>query len=161
MKETIQHERYGQILYDENFWTGKKSLSMGGVLLNKISRKEFQLPDGTIGTIKGTFLYGACLLINGESIRLTPKITWYEIVLCILPFLLVMVWGNTVALCKIIPIAGGAIGGAVSAILSCVGLYLMRSVKEVWAKILIGISAILVTFGICCGIGFAILISLT
>lgn len=160
MKETIQNERYGQILYDENFWTGGKSLTLNGVPLTKISRKEFQFPDGAIGKIKGNFLYGACLLINGETIRLTPKITWYEIVLCILPFILIMVWGNTVALYKIIPVAGGAIGGAVSAMLSCVSLYLMRSVKEVWAKILIGFSAILVTFGICCGIGFAILIAL-
>ena len=157
MNEKIQNEKYGEILYGENFWTGRKSLSVNGVPLNRISKKEFQMPDGGIGTIKGNFLYGACLLINGETVRLTAKIKWYEIVLCLLPFLLVMIWGNTFALCEILPVAGGAIGGAGSAVLSCTGLFFMRSVKPVWAKILIGLAAIAVTFGICCGIGFAFL----
>lgn len=161
MKQTIQHEKYGEILYNENFWTGKKSLSMNGAPLTKISKKEFQTTNGVTGTITGSFLSGACLSIGGETIRLTPKITWYEIVLCLLPFILVMVWGNVVALCQIVPVVGGAIGGAVSALLSFTGLFCMRTVKPVWAKILIGIAAVAVTFGICCGIGYAMLEALT
>lgn len=156
MKQTIQHEKYGEILYDENFWTGKKTLSINDTPLTKISKKEFQTENGTIGAIKGNFLLGANLLIDNETISLTPKIKWYEIVLCILPFILIMVWGNTIALCKIVPVVGGAIGGGLSALLSCVGLCLMRMVKPIWAKLLIGFATIAVTFGICCGIGFAI-----
>lgn len=157
MKQTIQHEKYGEILYNENFWTGKKSLSMNGAPLTKISKKEFQTANGVTGTITGSFLLGACLSIEGETIRLTPKITWYEIVLCILPFILIMIWGNVVALCQIVPVVGGAIGGAISGMLSVVSLFVMRSVKPVWAKILIGIGFVGATFGICCGIGFAII----
>ena len=157
MKQTIQHEKYGEIIYGENFWTGRKSLSVNGVPLTRISRKEFQTENGGIGTVKGSFLFGACLLIDGETIRLTPKITWYEVVLCLLPFILIMVWGNTIALCKIVPVAGGALGGAVSAVLSCIGLLGMRYVKPVWAKILIAVAAVGVTFGICCGLGYAII----
>ncbi len=156
MKQTIQHERYGEILYSENFWTGRKSLSFNGVPLTRISRKEFQTENDGTGTIKGSFLTGAYLSINGENIQLTPKIKWYEIVLCLLPFILIMVWGNSVALCKIVPVVGGAIGGGLSALLSFTGLFFMRSVKPVWAKILIALAAIGVTFGVCCGIGYAI-----
>ena len=36
MNEKIQNEKYGEILYDENFWTGRKSLSVNGVPLNRI-----------------------------------------------------------------------------------------------------------------------------
>lgn len=157
MKQTIQHEKYGEILYNENFWTGKKSLSMNGAPLTKISKKEFQTANGVTGTITGSFLLGACLSIEGETIRLTPKITWYEIVLCLLPFILIMIWGNVVELCLIVPVVGGAIGGAISGMLSVVSLFVMRSVKPVWAKILIGIGFVGATFGICCGIGFAII----
>lgn len=157
MKQTIQHEKYGEILYNENFWTGKKSLSMNGVPLTKISKKEFQTANGVTGTVTGSFLSGACLSIGGETIRLTPKITWYEIVLCLLPFILIMIWGNVVELCLIVPVVGGAIGGAISGMLSVVSLFVMRSVKPVWAKILIGIGFVGATFGICCGIGFAII----
>lgn len=157
MKQTIQHEKYGEILYNENFWTGKKSLSMNGAPLTKISKKEFQTANGVTGTITGSFLLGACLSIEGETIRLTPKITWYEIVLCLLPFILIMIWGNVVELCLIVPVVGGAIGGAISGMLSVVSLFVMRSVKPVWAKILIGIAFVGATFGICCGIGFAII----
>lgn len=157
MKETIQHEKYGEIVYDENFWTGRKSLSMGGVPLTKISKKDFQTESGSIGTVKGSFLFGASLYIEGETIRLTPTVQWYEIVLAILPFILIMVWGNTVALCKIVPVVGGALGGGLSGLFSILSLFTMRSVKPIWAKILIGIAFIGGAFGICCGIGYAII----
>lgn len=156
MKETIQHEKYGEILYDENFWTGRKELSINGVQLKRISRKEFQMDNGTKATVKGSFLFGAKLAVENDTIQLTPTIKWYEITLCILPFLLVMIWGNVPALCEIIPVVGGAIGGFISALLSFVGLFFMRSVKPIWAKLLIALATLAVTFGICCGIGIAI-----
>ena len=157
MKVVIQHDTYGEIVYNESFWVGKKSLTINGVEATKISKKEFQMPDGTTAQIQGNFLYGACLLIGSESIRLTPKIKWYEIALAIIPFVLIMVWGNVVALCKIVPVVGGAIGGGISGLLSVLGLVLIKSVKPVWLKILIAVAVAGVTFGICCGIGYAIL----
>ena len=38
----------------------------------------------------------------------------FEIVLSILIFAFVMVWGNSAKLCAIFPIVGGAIGGGIS-----------------------------------------------
>lgn len=157
MKVVIQHETYGEIVYEESFWVGKKTLTINGVEATKISKKEVQMPDGKTAQIQGNFLYGACLVIGAESIRLTPKIKWYEIALAILPFVLIMVWGNVVALCKIVPVVGGAIGGGISALFSILGLLLIKSVKPIWLKILIAVAVVGVTFGICCGIGYAIL----
>lgn len=157
MKQVIQHEKYGEITYEESSWTGRKSLSINGAPLEKVSKKEFRTQDGKTATIGGNFLIGATLLIEGESIRLTPKIKWYEIALCIIPFILILVWGNVAALVKIVPVVGGAIGGAISALMSVLSLFVMKSVKLTWQKVLIGVCFVAVTFGICCGIGLVIL----
>lgn len=156
MKQALQHEKYGEIVYEENFWTGKKSIAINGVSLTKVTKKEYQMSDGTTVTITGNFLQGASLIIDSEIIRLTPKWKWYEMILFVLPFALIMVWGNVVELCKIVPVVGGAIGGAISGLTSFIGLFLMRSVKPWWLKVLIGLLVTGITFGICCGIGFAI-----
>lgn len=161
MKETIQNETLGEILYEENFWTGKKSVAVNGVPLEKISKKEFRLQDGTTVTVSGNFLMGACLNAGGETIRLTAKIKWYEIVLCVLPFVFIITWGNVPALCALVPVVGGAIGGAIAGLMSVVGLYFMRSVKQIWLKIVIALAVFAVTFGICCGIGYALVSALS
>lgn len=157
MKITVRHENYGEIHYEENFWTGSKSITIGGTALEKISKKEFKLQDGSVATVSGGFLQGACLNINGEAIRLIPKLKWYEIVLCVLPFILAVTWGNIPAAVAIVPLVGGAIGGAIGGLFSVLALFGMRSVKPIWLKILIAIACLGVTFGICCGIGYAFL----
>lgn len=156
MKEVIKHETYGEIVYNESFWLGKKSLTVNGVPAVKLSKKEFELPDGKKANLQGNFILGASILIDTELIRLTPKLKLYEIVMCVIPFILIMVWGNVVALCKIVPVVGGAIGGGISGLFSVLGLVFIKSVKPIWLKILIAIAVVGVTFGICCGIGYAI-----
>ncbi|MDE7464398.1 MAG: hypothetical protein K2M48_05150, partial [Clostridiales bacterium] len=89
-----------------------------------------------------------------------------EIVLAVIPFLLVLIWGNILSLCLMVPVvggivggaAGGAVGGGISALISILGLVGMRCVKPAWLKVLIGIAAIGIAFGICCGLGYAFLI---
>ncbi|MDE6618599.1 MAG: hypothetical protein K2K13_06215 [Clostridiales bacterium] len=157
MKTVIQHETYGEIVYDEGAWTGKKSVSIGGAQLEKLSKKEFKMQDGTTVTVNGGFLQGANLNIKGENIALTPRVKWYEIALCILPFLFVMIWGNVTALCRIIPIVGGAIGGGISGLFSVLGLWGMKSVKPIWLKLLIAFGSLAITIAICYGIAIAIL----
>ncbi|MDE6200572.1 MAG: hypothetical protein K2M47_01650 [Clostridiales bacterium] len=160
MRTAVQHQTYGEIVYDESAWTGKKSVSIGGTPLQKISKKEFQMQDGSKVIANGGFLQGASLSINGETIALTPRVKWYEIVLCILPFLLTITWGNIPALCAIIPIVGGAIGGGIGGLFSVLGLWGMKSVKPIWLKIIIALASFAATFGICYGIGFAIVSAL-
>lgn len=157
MKSTIQHEAYGEIVYNESFWLGRRSISINGVKLDKISRTKFKLQDGDLALLSGNFLTGANLNIKGQIIKLTPTVKWYEILLCILPFLLTLTWGNITALCKIVPLVGGAIGGAIGGLLSVLGLYGIRSVKPIWLKIIIALVSLGATFGICAGIGYAII----
>lgn len=156
MKTIVQNEKYGEVIYEESFWTGGKKITVNGETLEKISRKEFRTQSGEQVLVRGSFLTGVKLAFGSDLLSVTPTVTWYEIVLAVLPFILIMVWGNTVALCRIVPVVGGAIGGAISAALGVLSLFFMRSVKSVWLKIVIGIIAIAATFGICCGIGYAI-----
>lgn len=158
MKRIIQHENLGEIIYEENAFTGNKTLYVGGVPLEKVSKKEFRLQDGSIATVNGGYIQGASLFINGETIELMPKIKWYEIVLCVLPFVLIMIWGNSTALVNIVPVVGGAIGGAVSAVV-CFLEFLL--VKPLWLKAVIAVVGLAVTFLICWGIGSAIVSALT
>lgn len=145
MKFTIQHERLGELTCEENFWTGKKNLYINGQKLDNPAKNVFQTPEGETITLKSNFFRGTTANIGSESIVLVAPCKWYEYILSLLPFLLIMVWGNSVALCEIIPVVGGAIGGLISGL--CVGINLVacRKVKNIFLKILI----ILLVTGLC------------
>ena len=85
MKEIVQHSIYGEIVYNESFWTGKKALTINGVDAKPISKKEYMVNEKR-AILKGSFLTGSTLLIEGETIQLSPKAKWYEIILAIIPF---------------------------------------------------------------------------
>ncbi len=146
MKQTIDHPVIGHIEYEESNWTGSKSLSINGVPLQKTSKKTFVMPDGMPVEIKGNYLMGSSLLVGQETVRLTPSITWYEIVLTIVLFAFLMVWANVPALFSIVPLIGGAIGGGVTGALAVVTLLLAKMATKPVVKIIIIIGMALVTF---------------
>ena len=154
MREIV-NTSYGQIVYDEGFWTGKKTLIINGVVAQPVSKKEYMI-NGKKAILKGSFLTGCSLLIEGHVIQLSPKVKWYEIILAIIPFLFLMVWGNNVALCSIFPVVGGAIGGALGGIGAVTSLLLMKKSKFFLPKVLIGICV----FGITVLIGFVLALAL-
>lgn len=157
MKVLVHDEELGDILYEESLMTGRKELTIGGEKLTKVSKKEFKLADERTATVSGGFAVGAKLNVGGRTIRLTPAIKWYEVVLCVLPLILVLVWGNSVTLCKVIPIVGGAIGGAIGGLMSALGFFFIKTAKPLWLKMVLAVAFLAATFGICCGIAFAIL----
>lgn len=157
MKNVVNDESLGEITYEESFVTGGKKINVNGEQLEKVSRKEFKNANGDSFLVKGSFLTGVKLVSGDKTVTVTPTVTWYEILLAVLPFILIMVWGNTVALCRIIPVVGGAIGGAISGGLCVISLFCMWCVKPFWTKLLIGVAFVAITFGVCCGIGFAII----
>lgn len=60
MRATMQHENYGTIVYEESFWTGRKSLYLKGVSFQKVEKKRFEGRIGEeivsaelVGSIKG------------------------------------------------------------------------------------------------------------
>lgn len=144
MKEVIQHPVYGEIIYNESIWSGKKTLTVNGICAQKVSKKEF-LIDGKKALVNGNELTGVHLYIDGETVELLPKPKWYEVVLAILPFMFLMVWGNNVALCSIFPVVGGAIGGGLGGLALVLSLLFMKKSKSVASKLAVGISTFIIT----------------
>ncbi|MBO5328208.1 MAG: hypothetical protein J6B04_03450 [Clostridia bacterium] len=163
MTTKINHQNLGEIVYEESFWTGKKSLTVNGRQLQKINKKTFSYAEGdvsNVAVISGNFISGTKLLINGEVVQITPPAKWYEYAMSIAIFVLIMVWGNSVALCSILPVVGGAIGGAISGVFTILNLVLIKKTNNILLKLLISLGFMAITFGICLAIGFAIVLAL-
>ena len=162
MKSVVQHEKYGNVIYEENFWTGKKTITIDGTRLEKASKTEFLYPmmDGTFTHVKlkGNYLMGVKLDINGETVQVVEAPKWYELVMYILTFVLILVWGNSPELCAIVPVLGGALGGLISAAIILAGLGLSRKVKNGLVKFLISLGTLVVTF-VACFLGAMLLLS--
>lgn len=154
MKVKTKHEKFGEIEYFESAWTGKKELSINGQKLEKIDKTSFKLKTSdkeTTAVVSGNYLSGSKLTIENEVIQITPAIKWYEYLLSAMIILLVCVWGNVVELCMIVPILGGAIGGAISGLFAIVNLIVMKRTSKVWIKLLIWLGFMALTFAVCYG----------
>ena len=152
MKASTHHVGYGQIEYDENFWTGKRELTVNGQKLLKKKKNVYQLntENGVLECrIKGSFLTGATLCVDQDVIQLSEPCKWYEIFCSVLIFAFVLIWGNVPSLCRIFPIVGGAIGGGISGMTACMNLFLMRGTKKVGSKLLIWLGMFLGTIVVC------------
>ena len=152
MKASTHHVGYGQIEYNENFWTGKRELAIGGQKLLKKKKNvyTFNSETGNLDCrIKGSFLTGATLHIDQDVIQLSESCKWYEIFCSVLICVFVLTWGNAPSLCRIVPIVGGAIGGGISGMTACMNLFLMRETKKVGFKLLIWLGMFLGTIAIC------------
>ncbi len=151
MKISVDHPSIGKIVYDENFWSGKKSLTVNDIPAKKVSKNEFLINEEK-AVIKGNFFVGISLLLQNETIQILQKPKIYEVVLAILPIIFLLIWGNSVALCSIFPVVGGAIGGFIGGMFGVLSLVFMANTKKPLVKISIGLamfaSAILIAFAI-------------
>lgn len=167
MEKVLKHSVYGKITYRESFWTGKKELNFGETPLIKQSKNTYLWKnDGKyeLVTIKGNILSGVKLFVRNEEIVVEPAIKWYEILLTVLMAAVIIAWGNSVVLCSIIPVIGGAIGGGICGACAVLNIYLMKKGKTVGRKFLIWLAMFIATFGLCAFFGFiavVVLISLT
>ncbi|MBQ8440177.1 MAG: hypothetical protein IJX19_05920 [Clostridia bacterium] len=145
MQQIMQHPTYGEIVYTESFWTGKKRLTVNGVEAQAVSKKEF-LVNGEKAVIKGNLFYaGISLCLGDTEIVLVAKSKWYEVVLALIPIVFLMTWGNSVTLCAIFPVVGGAIGGFLGGVAGCTSLMMMKKVNSGLLKILIGLGIAVLT----------------
>lgn len=144
MKEFIQHSIYGEIVYNESFWTGKKTLTVNGINSKRISKKEYMINEKT-AILKGNYYTGVFLYIDDERIELSPKPTWYEMILSLLSLFFLLTWGNSPTLCAIFPVVGGAIGGLLGGVGLISSSFFMRKQKKPIIKIIIGIVSTFLT----------------
>ena len=138
MKRTAIHPTYGEIVYTESFWSGKKTITINGTPALKVSKTEF-LIYGEKATLKGNVITGVTLNYKDESIMIVPKASWYEYVLALLPLIFALTWGNIPFLTAILPAVGGALGAGLGAAFMVLSLYFMQKYKSPSSKILVGI----------------------
>lgn len=152
MKVTVHHIAYGEIEYVESVWTGRRDLSFSGRPLERKRRNLFLYKTGAGDVecrIRGSYLFGTTLIVDGEEIVLTPSCKWYEIALSVLLFTFLLVWGNVPALGAIVPIVGGALGGAIAGGAWYGVLFLMRRVKGPGLKLLVWLGMLAGSFLVC------------
>ena len=164
MKQEITNEEFGKIIYEESSLSGKKSISINDVVYKKVNKTTFKAEiDGEEKTVylKGNVLSGVVLTIDGKNVQVVPATKWYEYIMFFFPFVLVLIWGNVVALCEIVPVVGGAIGGFISALVSILALFIAKKTNNILFKVLLAIAATAIAFGICAAIGTAIVAALS
>ena len=155
--------KYGSIEYVESIWTGKKSLTINGAKARPVSKTMFSVEcDGELvnAVVTGNIYKGSALTIGDERFEIYPKTIWYEYVLAILPFILIMIWGNSIALCSIVPVIAGGLGGAISGGLGVLSLSIMKSYKNPVLKLAMGFAFLVATFLICAILGVALVSAL-
>lgn len=70
MRSVIQTQKYGEIVFDESYWTGRKTVTVGGVQLKKVNKKTFVGEingEQVTALITGSFLSGAIIDVNGDK----------------------------------------------------------------------------------------------
>lgn len=142
MRSVIQTQKYGEIVFDESYWTGKKTVTVGGVQLKKINKKTFVGEingEQVTAHITGSFLSGAIIDVNGDRFRLTDSAKWYDYVLSFGWVAIYIVWSVSEALCMIFPVVGGALGGAVAGLGAAAALFIIKPMKNIAAKIAVSL----------------------
>jgi hypothetical protein len=119
------------ITYSENFWTGKKKITINGEELQKIDKKTYKYEDNHY-TVKGSFLTGVEMTNGVQFITLVRKMTTLETILCFLPFLLV--------------ITGGAIGGLCGGAAAAFNATYIRNTEKTIMKIIYAILSVILAF---------------
>lgn len=157
MKTVVQNEKYGKFVVDENVWTGKIKVFLNGKELAKVDRTRYLIEEKKYIDFTGNSIKGLYMTVDNQTTQVTAPAKWYEIALSVLIFVVILIWGNSLTLCSIVPVVGGAIGGGLSAMLAVVNLFVMRGIKNVALKLLAFVGIFAVTFGLCAAIGTAIL----
>ena len=153
MKKIVNHEKIGEILYDESIWSGSATICINGIKLEKTGKKEYRLPSGSTALLTGNFITGVKLNVDGEVVVVSRAASWYEIAISVAFFVLIMIWGNNASLCAILPVIGGAVGGALGGGFASLGLAISATMVKPWQKILSVVGAGVAAFLLCLLLG--------
>ena len=125
MRKVVQ--AYGkEVVYEESFWTGKKTISINGLKLMKVKKNIYT--DGTNNyELKGSNLTGVTLF-GPETIIILEKLTGFQIACAVIPIIL----------CALI---GGAIGAIFGCLASLVVVSVARNTKSTLATFFVCIAA--------------------
>ena len=142
---------YGKVVYNEKFFSGRKTIYINGIASTKISAKNYNIRLGDenyiYAYIVGNDFSGKKLMIDSREYQISHKFAWYETLLFIAFFVLFFIWGNSPTLCAVVPIVGGLIGGAIIGLCSALFLMILGKVHNRVARLAIIFAYFGATFG--------------
>ncbi len=142
-----------ELVYRESFFTGRRTLTYGGVELVRKSNKEFVLPATEeraeqIFSVAGNAFKGVTVssALLGAAVTVRRRLSPLEYILAILPIIPSVFFG----------LVGGAIGGLFVA----VSLFLQTKISSLALRIIVGIEMVAVSglLAFLCAYGVALLI---
>ncbi len=162
MNYTVNDERLGRIDFQESFWTGKREIVINGRPLKKGKKNTiFEYNDGeTVKTVnvKGNVFTGTSITMDGVTVEVVKKPKWHEIAFASLIVAFIIVWGNSPTLFSMLPLLGGGVGGAVSAMWACTYLIFTRKDLPLWKNLLIWLGCLLGTVLTCLALSLVIVL---
>lgn len=157
MKVTVENEKYGIVEYKENFWTGKREISVDGKEYKHKIKNVYVNSSGEKVKLSGSYFSAVRLMVIDTYVEVVPKTTAFEYILAILPFIVIILWGNAPYLCSILPVVGGIIGGSISIFAGMMEIKIMRLFKSFILKFLVAAIIFAANMFVCHLIACAIL----
>ena len=127
------------ILYVEYFWSGRKRFFYKDeeCYKNENGYYEYKKDDESLEIdVKGNMLTGVKCTIKEEEIVLIKSAQWYEYLLCF-AFLALIIYGDNIL-----------VSSVVASMLSIVNFIIIRSIKNIFLKILVSIAVAALAFGL-------------
>lgn len=160
MTEICNSAKYGEIIYEESFWSGRLKITVGGKEFNKVTKKIYEYTENEVVykvEVVGNYFIGVKLLISSslepgqpETVKVCDGYKWYEFVVAFLGFAFILVWGNLSAdIIIYFPVIGGGIGGATGAFFGLGGLFFAGKTKVWWKRLLIALAGSVVAVLAC------------
>ncbi len=158
MKIEINNEktRNKPLSFEENFWTGKRTIIYDGTPLKKTGRATFEYKKEEITeqfVVNGNQAIGTSISMFGEKIELVRKPYWYEAVLSILSFvasLIIVVVGASLGMLGFgLSTLFGALCGAFGGAFAFTSITLSRKIPQVWLRILFMVEVLVLCILIC------------
>ena len=160
MKKTYIIEGLGKVEVNHSFWSGRFMVYVDNDATYRLTKRCFTLGEGDNKKkiyIYGNMFSGLTLGYGANRYVITKPLPWFYYVLCFFPFAMTMVLGSLGVLAEMgFYYVGGAIGGGISGGLSAASLFTVAYLPKWWMRVLVALAFIAVTFGICLGIGNAI-----
>lgn len=167
MKKDFAIENVGNVTINYNSWSGNFNVYLDGKAVKKVGKKVFVLEN--IGennkqerlVIDGNIFNGISFFLLNTRYNVSPKLPWHGYLLCLIPFIMVLVLGNISYFAEQgFYFVGGAIGGAIGGVFTVISIYCYAAFSKWYFKVLVAILMIVLTFLACWGIGSAIVASL-
>lgn len=146
MRVIVDDPALGQITYDENPFTDRRTLFINGVRAVKQKKKTYTYNNGEVmvsAVLRGNFFTGVTLQVGDRTVVLARPMYWYEAVLGFLPAICI-IWANISPIYLIpgIPVIGGGIGGFLSGLMAVISLVYVKEIKNIFAKIAFGLAMV-------------------